>query len=128
MRYVRRVLQPGEIVVYATRLHWIVYLRALLLLIICIGLAVAAWYTADNRNLNLALLIAAAIFALLALSSAFPAFVRRITTELAVTDPPIIYNTGLIARHTLRMNSRHVASVELAQRILSRIIALGTLI
>ncbi len=128
MRYVRRVLQPGEVVVYATRLHWIVYLRALLLLIICIGVVVAAWYTADNQNLNLALWIAAAIFALLALSSAFPAFVRRITTELAVTDRRIIYKTGLIARHTIEMNRRQVESVDVDQRILGRIIGYGTII
>src|SRR5260370_16037271 len=100
MRYVRRGLQPGEIVVYATRLHWIVYLRALLLLIICIGLAVAAWYTADNRNLNLALWIAAAISALLALSSAFPAFVRRITTELAVPGQRVIHKNRLVSPTT----------------------------
>ena len=34
MRYVTRVLQPGETVVYATRLHPIIYWRAILLLIL----------------------------------------------------------------------------------------------
>src|SRR5260370_29743627 len=105
MSYVRRVLQPEEIVVYATRLHWIVYLRALLLLIICIALAGAAWYTADNPNLNLSLLIAAAIFALLALSSAFPAFVRRITTELAGPDTRFINNNGPVSPQTIEKNA-----------------------
>jgi uncharacterized membrane protein YdbT with pleckstrin-like domain len=128
MRYVRRVLQPGETIVYATRLHWIVYLRAILLLIICIGLAAAAWYAADNRNFSLALWIAATIFALLALSSASSAFVRRITTELAVTDRRVIYKTGLIARHTIEMNRRQVESVDVDQRILGRIIGYGTII
>ena len=127
-RYVRRVLQPGETIVYATKLHWIIYLRAILLLIICIGLAAAAWYTADNQNLSLALWIAAAIFALLALSSAFSAFVRRITTELAVTDRRVIYKTGLIARHTIEMNRRQVESVDVDQQILGRIIGYGTIV
>ena len=72
MRYVRRVLQPGETVVYATRLHPVIYWRAILLLIVAIILAAAAWHTA-NQNLGLALGIAAAIFALLALSSALRA-------------------------------------------------------
>lgn len=128
MRYVRRVLQPGETIVHATRLHWIVYLRALQLLIICICLAAAALYTADNQNLSLGLWIAAAIFALLTASSAFPAFVRRITTELAITDRRIIYKTGLIARHTIEMNRRQVESVDVDQRILGRIIGYGTII
>ncbi len=108
MRYVRRVLQPGETVVYATRLHPVMYWRAILLLIIAIILGAAAWHTADYQNLGLALGIAAAIFALLALSSALRAFIRRASTELAVTDQRVIYKTGLLARHTLEMNRARV--------------------
>src|ERR1700747_1752658 len=85
MRYVRRVLQPGEVIVYTTKLHWLVYFWATLLLAICLGLAIAWWSWADNQNLSLALWIAAVIFALLGLSSAFRAFIRRASTELAVT-------------------------------------------
>jgi len=77
MRYVRRVLQPGETIVYATQLHPVIYWRAVLLLIIAVILAAAAWKTADNNNLSLALWIAAAIFGLLTLSSALRAFIRR---------------------------------------------------
>jgi Bacterial PH domain len=109
MRYVRRVLQPGETLVYATKLHWIIYCWAILLLIICIILAGATWYMADNSNVSLALGIAAVIFALLALSSAFRAFIRYATTELAVTD-------------------RRVESVDVDQSILGRMIGYGTLI
>ena len=128
MRYVRRVLQPGETVVYATKLHWIIYWPAILLLIICIILAGAAWYMADNSNVSLALGIAAVIFALLALSSAFRAFIHWATTELAVTDRRVIYKTGLIARHTIEMNRRQVESVDVDQSILGRVIGFGTII
>ncbi len=108
MRYVRRVLQPGETIVYSTKLHWIIYWRAILLLIVCVMLAGAAWYMADNKNLSLALGIAAVIFALLGLSSALRIFIRRWTTELAVTDRRVIYKEGLIARRTLEMNRSRV--------------------
>jgi uncharacterized membrane protein YdbT with pleckstrin-like domain len=128
MRYVRRVLQPGETVVYATKLHWIIYWPSILLLIICIILAGAAWYMADNSNVSLALGIAAVIFALLALSSAFRAFIHWATTELAVTDRRVIYKTGLIARHTIEMNRRQVESVDVDQSIFGRMIGYGTLI
>ena len=90
MRYVTRVLQPGERVVYATKLHWLIYFRAILLLTICIILAAASWYLSDNQQLSLAVGIAAIIFALLALSSGLRAFIRRATTELAVTDQRVI--------------------------------------
>ena len=126
MRYVRRVLQPGETVVYATRLHPVIYWRAILLLIIAMILAVGALYTADNQNLGLALGIAAAIFALLALSSALRAFIRRASTELAVTDQRVIYKTGLLARHTLEMNRAKVESVTVDQTVSGRLSGYGT--
>ena len=85
MRYVKRVLQPGEAIVYATKLHWLIYIQAIVLLIACIMLAGAAVSTSDNQNLSLALGIAAVIFALLALVVGLSAFIRRATTELAVT-------------------------------------------
>ncbi len=37
MKYVEQVLQPGETVTYATSLHWLVYLRAIVLLVLAIG-------------------------------------------------------------------------------------------
>ena len=130
MRYVRRVLQPGETVVYETQLHWLIYLRAILALIICVILAVAALSTASNQTqyLSLALWIAAAIFALFALSAGLSAFVRRATTELAVTNHRVIYKTGLLSRHTLEMNRSKVESVDVNQTILGRILGYGTII
>lgn len=126
MRYVTRVLQPGETVVYSTRLHWVIFWRAILLFIICLILAGAAWYMADNQNLGLALAIAAVIFALLALASAFRWLLRRTTTELAVTDQRVIYKTGLLARHTLEMNRARVESVTVDQTLVGRIFGYGT--
>lgn len=128
MRYVTRVLQPGETIVYATKLHWFVYLWAILMLVICLLLAAAAWLTADNQNLNLAFGIAAVIFALLALWSGIRAFIRRATTELAVTDQRVIFKTGLLARHTLEMNRGKVESVAVDQSIPGRMFGYGTIV
>ena len=121
-------MQPGETVVYDTKLHWVIYIRAILLLVVCVILVAAAVTTSDNQNLSLALEIAAAIFALLALSAALRAFVRRATTELAVTDHRVIYKTGLLARHTIEMNRDKVESVDVDQTLLGRIFGYGTII
>ncbi len=126
MRYVSRVLQPGETIVYSTKLHWFVYLWAIVLLAVTVALALTAWSTTSNPSLGLALDIAAAIFALLALSSGFRAFIRRATTELAVTDQQVIYKTGLVARHTLEMNRARVESVAVDQSLLGRVFGYGT--
>jgi uncharacterized membrane protein YdbT with pleckstrin-like domain len=125
MRYVRRVLQPGETVVYSTKLHWFVYLWAILLFIICLVLAGAARSMADKQNISLALNIAALIFALLALPSALRAFIQRWTTELAVTDRRVIFKEGLFARHTIEMNRSRIESVDVDQSIPGRILGYG---
>ena len=128
MRYVRRVLQPGETVVYMTKLHWSIYWWAILLAIIAVILAGAGSYTADNQNVSLALKIAAILFVLLAVSSAFRKFIRRATTELAVTNQRVIYKTGLLARHTVEMNRSKVESISVDQTLLGRVLGYGTII
>jgi uncharacterized membrane protein YdbT with pleckstrin-like domain len=119
-------LQPGETIVYSTKLHWIIYWKAIFLIIISIIL-VSAWYTVDNQNLSLALFIAAIIFALLAVSSAFVKFIKRWTTELAITDRRVIYKERLIARRTLEMNRSRVESVDVYQSVLGRLLGYGTI-
>jgi len=127
MSYVARVLQPGETLLYTTKLHWLIYLRTILLLIICIILAGLAVSTSDNQ-ISLVLRIAAVIFGLLAVGAALRAFIRRATTELAVTDHRVIYKTGLLARHTIEMNRDKVESVDVDQTLLGRIFGYGTII
>jgi uncharacterized membrane protein YdbT with pleckstrin-like domain len=61
-------------------------------------------------------------------SSAFRAFIRRASTELAVTDQRVIYKTGLLARHTLEMNRGKVESVAVDQTLLGRLFGYGTVI
>jgi uncharacterized membrane protein YdbT with pleckstrin-like domain len=128
MRYVRQVLQPGETVVYATKLHWLIYLQTILLLIACLIIAGAALLTSDNQSITLALEIAAIIFAVLAMATGLRAFIRRATTELAVTDHRVIYKSGLLSRHTIEMNRDKVESVDVDQSLLGRIFGYGTVV
>jgi uncharacterized membrane protein YdbT with pleckstrin-like domain len=67
------------------------------------------------------------ILGLLALSSAFGKFIKRWTTELAVTDRRVIYKERLIARRTLEMNRSRVESVDVYQSILGRLLGYGTI-
>ncbi len=129
MRYVRRVLQPGETILYSTRLHPVIYWRAILLLIIAIVLAAGGLVHRRTIRTSVSRFgIAAAIFALLALSSALGAFIRRASTELAVTDQRVIYKTGLLTRHTLEMNRAKVESVTVDQTFSGRMSGYGTVI
>jgi uncharacterized membrane protein YdbT with pleckstrin-like domain len=129
LRYVRRSLQPNETIVHAARLHWRVYIRAAVFLCFTIALAIAAVSVAgQHASIALALWIAAALVLLLALSAGLQAFVRRATTEFAITDHRVIYKTGLLRRHTLEMNRGKVESVDVDQTILGRILGYGTIV
>jgi uncharacterized membrane protein YdbT with pleckstrin-like domain len=127
--YVRRVLQPKERVVYATRLHWRIYVPGTVLLAVAAALAGAARaFPRHQPDIGLALWITAGMFLLLALSSWLRAWVRRATTELAITDHRVIYKTGLMSRHTLEISRAKVDMVDVDQTILGRILGSGTII
>jgi len=127
MKYVEQVLQPGEALVYSTSLHWLVYLRAVILLILALA-CLAATASVNDSWAVLALQIVAALFGLMALVSGLAALVRRQTTELAVTDRRVIYKTGILQRHTMEMNRSKVETVGVNQSILGRILGYGTVV
>ena len=123
MSYVNSVLQPGERVVVMGRLHWIIFWHAITLLVL--GVVVVGWLAAKTNHDMLTELIAI-IFAVLVIAAFLVAWLRRWTTEIAVTDKRVIYKTGFIKRHTVEMNMDKVASVDVDQSILGRILDYGT--
>jgi uncharacterized membrane protein YdbT with pleckstrin-like domain len=127
MKYVEQVLQPGETVTYATSLHWLVYLRAIVLVILAILCLIAA-AAVDVPIAALALNLVAAVLGVLALVRGLDAVIRRSTTELAVTDRRVIYKTGIFQRHSMEMNRSKVETVGVNQSILGRILGYGTVV
>jgi uncharacterized membrane protein YdbT with pleckstrin-like domain len=127
MKYVEQVLQPGETVIYATTLHWLVYLRALIffaLAVLCLMFAGSI----QPGGLDIALKIAAALLCVFGIVSAVSALIQRATTELAVTDRRVIFKTGIFRRHTVEMNLSKVETVGVNQSILGRLLDYGTVI
>src|SRR5678815_1011273 len=127
MKYVEQVLQPGETVVYATTLHWLVYLRALMFFALAIVCLLVAGYL-EPGGLDTALKGGAALLCILGIVSALSALIRRATTELAVTDRRVIFKTGIFQRHTVEMNVSKVETVGVNQSILGRLLDYGTVI
>jgi uncharacterized membrane protein YdbT with pleckstrin-like domain len=131
MKYVEKVLQPGESVIYATSLHWLIYLKAILLLVAAVLCLIASgWFGGPDGDtwIRITLQAAAGLFALLGFVSAISAFIQRATTELAVTDRRVIFKTGIIRRHTVEINRSKVETVGVNQSILGRILGYGTVI
>jgi uncharacterized membrane protein YdbT with pleckstrin-like domain len=126
MSYVQRVLQPNETLIYATRLHWLIYGRAVFLLVLAI---VAAW-AATQIETALQMILWAVAAGLLALAAidGIAAAIRRASTELAVTDHRVIYKRGIVGRYTIEMARSKVESVDVIQGILGRIFNYGTIL
>src|SRR4051794_27019834 len=119
MSYVQEVLQPGEVVRFQTNVHWSIYLKAIAALVI--GLAFLFWFWRDGTQ-NVLLLLAAAAFGVSALILAIPPFLKRLVTEIAVTERRIIFKTGLIQRHTIEISMEKVESVDVDQSIFGRML------
>lgn len=124
MSYIARVLQPGETVVHRTRLHWIVFAQSAVLLIAAVALAIGANFVASS-DLAMVMLIAAALLGGVGVIVFLATLLRRLTTELAITDRRVIHKRGLIKRHTLEMNLAKVESVRVSQSILGRMLGYG---
>jgi len=123
MSYVKRVLQPGEVVRHMATLHWIFYLPGLLLLVLALILLIVRpeersfLYWADVVAMWLCLAIGLALVA--------STWFKWWTTEIAVTDRRVIYKTGFVWRDTTEMHMDKVESVEVKQSILGRMLDYG---
>jgi len=123
MSYVKSVLQPGEKLIAMGRLSWIVYHRAILILIV--GIIVIVLERIYSRD-TVVFLVTAAVFGVLTIISAFQGWFQRWITEIAVTDRRVIYKRGFINRHTIEMNMDKVATVDVDQSVLGRLLNYGT--
>lgn len=124
MGYVERHLLPEERVLYKTRLHWILYLKAALLTLVGIGLALVltqipdpawAWYV------GAAVAVAGALWWLVR-------WIELRTSEFAVTSMRLIFKVGLVARYTTELLLTKVESISVTQSLVGRMLNYGDLI
>jgi len=124
--YVLSVLQPGETIRAIGRLHWVIYLRAALPLVL--GFAVMIYGLGlQHRDLRTAVLALAFVLTILGAGLLARAWFARWTTELAVTNHRVIHKSGFIRRHTVEMNMDKVETVNVDQPLLGRLLDYGTI-
>jgi uncharacterized membrane protein YdbT with pleckstrin-like domain len=123
MSYVNSVLQPGERIIMRGHLHWIVYWHAILFLVL--GVVLVAWESSSRMGDGIISFTTIA-FGVLFVVAFLHGWFQRWITEIAVTDRRVIYKRGFITRHTVEMNMDKVASVDVDQSILGRMLDYGT--
>lgn len=123
MGYVERHLLPNERVLYKTRLHWVLFARPALLVLVGTGLAgllgtipEPPWLWALGG-----VVIAAGLLVGLV------RFVELMTSEFAVTSTRLIFKVGLVARYTTELLLGKVESIGVTQGLLGRLLNYGDL-
>jgi uncharacterized membrane protein YdbT with pleckstrin-like domain len=123
MSYIDRILQPGEHLMAARSLHWIIYTKGTVLL--AAGLLLG-FLSGSQPQLYWPLIVIGGILALLGVLLLLSAWVRQLVTEIAITERRVIYKSGLFSRHTAEMNMDKVESVIINQSILGRLLNYGS--
>lgn len=127
MAYYTQVLQPDERVLVVGRLHWSIYLRAILMLVLAVAIMVGSIWLADAQPRFYAQVVAAAAAAV-GLVMVLVVSVRRHATEIVVTDRRVIFKRGILSRHSVEMNVSKIETVDVEQGLWARLFNYGTLI
>ena len=109
MSYVEKTLQPGETIIYRTRLHWIVFFPSIVLFVA--GL-VAIILGPRAQEEMVAKLVGTLGYAMIifAFVMAISVWVQFISTEMAITNRRVVAKVGFIWRRTIEMERQKVES------------------
>lgn len=122
MSYVDRILEPGEHIRYRTNVSSTIYFPSFLLAVCALAFLIAG---ANHRETEEFFWFVAIFSAIAAIGAFIPAWFRRLTTEIAVTDRRIILKRGFIRRATVEMNMQKVESIDVDQTLTGRLFNYG---
>lgn len=121
MSYVDSTLLPGEQVMFRTELHWLIFARAAVVLTIGVVILVLSYFWTPAFWFGVAILV-------LGMIGWLGAYVRRRTSEFAVTNKRVIVKVGIVRRRTLEMLLRQIEALEVNQSVAGRMFGFGTVI
>jgi uncharacterized membrane protein YdbT with pleckstrin-like domain len=123
MRYIDKVLQPGESIRWVTTVSRVGYLRGIAVLVA----AFVVWSVTPTGTpvIRLAGQIASLLLVVAGLSLIGTAWWRRWTIEVAVTHRRVIYKRGFMNRRTVEMNMDKIESVDVEQHLFARLLNYG---
>ena len=113
MGYIESNLLPEEEVVHRTRLHWLIFWKAVVVTIAGIGLMFVE-LTVGTVVLAVGLLML------------LPALVAYRSSEFGVTTKRVVIKVGFVQRQTLELLLRQVEAISVDQSIMGRILNYGS--
>ena len=118
-----RHLLPGERVLYKTRLHWVLFVKPVLVLLAGVVLTILLRQVQDPPWLWMI----GAVVALVGLLWGLVHYVELMTSEFAVTTSRLIFKVGLISRYTTELLLSKVESIGVQQGLMGRLLNHGDL-
>jgi uncharacterized membrane protein YdbT with pleckstrin-like domain len=123
-RYIDKILQPGEWVLYSTNAHWMFFLPAIAAWIVAVLFLMLTRMVAADPLISICSAFAV-VAGLAALYWTATAWFHRWTTETDVTNMRVVHKTGFIKRRTFEMSLDKIESVDITQSILGRLLNYG---
>lgn len=118
MSYIQKTLLADETLLYRTHKHWVIFLFPAFWTVV--GLALCT-----QKDI---LVLLGYLVLIVALYYWLSAFVSFTTSEYAVTDRRVLIKTGFVQRQTWETLLSKIATLEIQQTILGRILGYGTLV
>ncbi len=117
MPYVEKNLTKDEKVIQKAKLHWFIYVRALVIFLF----SFLFLNDPDTHGIGI-------FFITLSLALLLSAWIQTKTTELAVTNKRVIAKYGLISRQTIELNLNKIEGLNVNQGVTGRIFNFGDVI
>jgi Bacterial PH domain len=118
--YIDRHLLPGEVVAYRTRLHWKIFVVPVVLSLVLVALAV--WAVSAERK---PLAIPPVVIALILLLSAW---IRRRSSEFAVTNKRVIIKLGVTTTRSMELLLSKIEGITVTQSLWGRMLGFGEIV
>jgi hypothetical protein len=129
MAYVQNALLPGEIVVHTGRVHWALLLPGMVSMFFGVAILGAPKFVPAFQHPALAMFVwlGGGFFVASGLLHLIGAAIKRMTTELALTNKRVISRAGLIRREIIEIFYAKIENVVVDQSILGMVLGYGSL-
>ncbi len=121
MSYIDRNLIEGERVVYRTRLHWLVFAMPILFTVVV--LLPAAWFLFNGSGQAFAWVPLA-----LALLVLLPAFIKRQSSDFAVTNKRVMMKSGVMTTRSVELLLNKIEAIAVDQSLPGRMFGYGNIV
>jgi len=122
--YVDKNLMSGEKVTYRTKLHWVVFFRPAIWLLVALFFFVKGSGIAEIQMFGMFVWL----FVLTAIIDGIGALIKYSTSEFGLSNKRVLMKAGFIRRNSIEVLLSKVEGIQVKQSILGRVLDYGSII